>query len=94
MENTCRVSILGVQNAATQRLCRIFRTGNPWVILRLFDGKGHREVCRAKEFVAPPCTVLFKNKANFLGTTFSGRSFHHQNIVDGTMRSFTRTCIS
>jgi len=40
VKNACRVSILGVQNAATQHLCRIFRTGNPGVILRLFDGKG------------------------------------------------------
>jgi uncharacterized protein YjbI with pentapeptide repeats len=38
-------------------------------------------------------TVVIKSRADFRGTTFSGCSFHHQEIEDGTVRSFTRICI-
>jgi hypothetical protein len=38
-------------------------------------------------------TVVIKNRAGFGGITVFGCSFHHQEIVDGAVRSVTRLCI-
>ena len=50
------------------------------------------EVGRSKDLSALPCTLV-KNRANFLGITFSCCTFHHQELVDCTVRSFARICI-
>ena len=54
----------------------------------------HRELGQSKDLSAPPCTVVVKDVANFLGITFSGCSFYHQELVDGTVRCFTRIYIA
>ena len=51
-----------------------------------------REVGRSKDLSALRF-ALVKSRANFLGIKFSCCTFHHQEIVDGTVRSFTRICI-
>jgi len=37
--------------------------------------------------------VVIKNRADFGGITFYGCSFHHQEIVDGTVRRFAKIYI-